>query len=48
MVINVGQMVKHNSQKQAVSGTYGIIQISPPKGDSWSSETNIFAKVVHL
>lgn len=48
MVINVGQLVKHNSQKKTVSGTYGKIQITPSEKDCWSSETNIFAEVVHI
>lgn len=48
MVINVGQLVKHNSQKQAVAGTYGQIQIAPPKNDSWSTHTNISAEIVHI
>lgn len=48
MVINVGQLVKHNSQKQAVSGTYGKIQIASPKNNSWSTQTHISAEVIHI
>lgn len=46
IVINVGQLVKHNFQKQA--GTYGKLQISPPKNNFWSPETNISVKVLHI
>uniref|UniRef100_A0A2H8TV64 DNA polymerase alpha subunit B n=3 Tax=Melanaphis sacchari TaxID=742174 RepID=A0A2H8TV64_9HEMI len=48
MVINIGQLIKHNSQKQAVSGTYGLIQIAPPKDGSWSTQNNISAEIVHI
>uniref|UniRef100_A0A2S2QQJ4 DNA polymerase alpha subunit B n=1 Tax=Sipha flava TaxID=143950 RepID=A0A2S2QQJ4_9HEMI len=48
IVVNIGQLVKHNSQKQAMSGTYGKIQISPPKNGCWSPQTNISAIVVHI
>ncbi|KAL4135781.1 hypothetical protein QTP88_007369 [Uroleucon formosanum] len=48
MVINVGQLVKHNSQKQTVAGTYGQIQIAPPKNGNWSTQTNISAEIVHI
>lgn len=48
MVINVGQLVKHNSKKQAVSGTYGKIQIAPPKNGCWSPQTNISAEVIYI
>lgn len=46
MFINVGQLVKHNSQKQAVAGTYGKIQIAPPKDGVWSPQTHISAQVI--
>jgi len=48
MVINVGQLIKHNSQNQAITGTYGKIQIAPPKNNSWSPETNIFVEIIHI
>jgi len=48
MVINVGQLVKHNYQKQSVSGTYCKFQISPPKNNCWSPQTNISVKVVQI
>lgn len=48
MVINVGHLIKHNTQKQTVTGTYGKIQIAPPKNDFWSPETNISAEIIYI
>ncbi|VVC41300.1 DNA polymerase alpha/epsilon, subunit B [Cinara cedri] len=48
MVINVGQLVKSNSQKKLISGTYCKIQITPPKDGHWSPKTNISAQVIHI
>jgi len=48
MVINIGQLVKHNSQKQVVPGTYGHIKIASPKDGIWSTQTNISAEIVHI
>jgi len=48
MVINVGQLLKHNSQKQTVSGTYGLIQIAASKDGNWSTQSNISAEIVHI
>jgi len=48
MILNVGQLMKHNFQKQEVSGTYGILQISSMKNNYWSPQTNISAKILYI
>lgn len=48
MVINVGHLIKHNTKKKTVTGTYGKIQIAPPKNDCWSPETNISAEIIYI
>ncbi|XP_026817937.1 DNA polymerase alpha subunit B [Rhopalosiphum maidis] len=48
MVINIGQLVKHNSQKQVLPGTYGHIKIASPRDGIWSTQTNISAEIVHI
>ncbi|XP_050425500.1 DNA polymerase alpha subunit B-like isoform X7 [Adelges cooleyi] len=48
LVVNVGQLVKHNSQKQHLSGTYGNVRIAPPDDGKWSVEKCISAQVLHI
>lgn len=48
MVVNVGQLVKHNSQKEATLGTYGKIQIAPPTNGVWTPQANISAEIIHI
>ncbi|XP_050529813.1 DNA polymerase alpha subunit B [Daktulosphaira vitifoliae] len=48
LVINTGQLVKHNSQKQDITGTYSKIQLCPPKDNQWSPETNVSVEIIHI